>query len=186
MNEEEICKENVCNCLYDVLIKGKETDDCVINPLKQYIAIQGSPEDYAENEGEYDYTDDAERLVILSLDEKDTFQMGDYVYTKVLRLMYGYDGIFNTKTLEKFDMTIYLVKYKNAHYLDFGSYNIYHGGRFLSESQCPPTIDIIAEIYGKISHLNWELIKMLRHLTYTTKDFIQKLNDYPTLQYRWN
>ena len=189
-DEEEICKEQVCNCLYDVLVRGNQTEDCIdygedgYSPDDEDMLIQGSCQDYWETDEDVDYDDDPERLAIISLDEKDSFELDGYVYTKVLRFIYG-SSIFNTKELEKFGMSIYLVKRKIAHYLDYGYYVIYHDGKIILEPSCPPTPDVIAEAYEKISGINKSLITTLNRLTRASKNFTWKIRQWESTQWRF-
>ena len=189
-DEEEICKEQVCNCLYDVLVRGNQTEDCIdygedgFSPDNEELKIQGSPEDYI-NKNHDDEGVEVERLVILSLDKKDSFEIDNDIYTKVLRLMYGSSYIFNTKGLERFGMTIYLVKYKYKHYLNFGNYSIYYEGEQIYTDICPPTIDTIAEAYGIISGINKSLITTLYRLTRAFRDFIWKIRQWKSTQWRF-
>lgn len=185
MEDNEICKENVCKCLFDVLIRGNISDRCVYNPNDEFFTIQGSVDEYGE-----DYNlEDPERLVVLSLDEKDSFKIADYIYTKVLRIMYDSNTVFNTKSLERFDMNIYLMKHKDWRYLDFGEYAIYHKGSLIYTNDCPPTINIIAEAYGKISGERRYLIIVLNMISKAYKKLKNIRSTYLGKVYRdylWN
>ena len=186
-DEEEICKEQVCNCLYDVLVRGNQTEDCIdygedgYSPDDEDMLIQGSCHDYWETNDDVDYDDDPERLAIISLDEKDSFELDRHIYTKVLRFIYGSNS-FNTKELEKFGMSIYLVKRKIAHYLDYGYYNIYYNGEIIFQPSCPPTPDIIAAAYENISGINKSLITTLNRLTGASKNFTWKIRQWESTQ----
>ena len=192
MDDNEICKEEVCNCLYKVLVRGNKSEDCIdygedgFNPDDEDVLIQGSTQDYWDTEEDVDYDDDPERLAIISLNEKDSFELNNHIHTKVLRFIYGDSSVFNTKELEKFGMSIYLIKRKIAHYLDYGYYIIYHDGKIIHEPSCPPTPDIIAEAYGKISRTNVALINTLNRLTRASKKFTYKcgINKYTKPSYK--
>lgn len=174
MNEEEICKEKVCSCLFDVLIGGNESEDCVYPIENEIISIKGSYKDYHranyendDSEEDLDYYEEPERLVILSLDEHDTFKIDSKVYTKVLRIMYRNKAVFNANQLdERFDMIIYLVKPYHKNYLTFGHYEFYYKGRFLMLSDCPPDISEIALAYSNISDTHLALVQALTKYTF--------------------